>query len=54
MARTSSLLGKERNRISRPTGFIIAPPSPCSTRIATSVSRLVADAHSTDPAVNST
>ncbi len=36
IARTSSDLAKVRTRVSRPTGTIIAPPQPCSTRQATS------------------
>ncbi len=37
IARTSSVLGKVRSRISRPTGTIIAPPMPCTMRAATSI-----------------
>jgi len=37
----------------RPTGTIIAPPAPCSTRIATSSPRLVLDAQPTEARVNS-
>ena len=37
IAVTRSLRGKLRSRISRPTGVIMAPPMPCSTRLATSM-----------------
>ena len=36
MARTSSDFGTARNRISRPTGSINAPATPCSIRAPTS------------------
>ena len=35
-----------------PTGISMPPPSPWSTRNATSISMLVAVEHSTEPAVN--
>jgi hypothetical protein len=37
----------------RPTGTIIAPPAPCSTRMATSMPRLTLAAQPTDARVNS-
>ncbi|CRL45908.1 hypothetical protein SGGMMB4_04046 [Sodalis glossinidius str. 'morsitans'] len=40
--------------VSRPTGTIIAPPTPCMTRDSTSSCRLVAHTHSSEPTVNST
>ncbi len=51
MAVTSSARGKARSRTSRPTGVVIAPPKPCSTRIATSSARLSASPHSVEPSV---
>ncbi len=51
IAETSSLRGKLRSRISRPTGVIIAPPKPWITRVANSIGRFVASPHSADPAV---
>jgi len=39
--------------IIRPTGTIIAPPAPCSTRIATSMPRFTLAAQPTDARVNS-
>ena len=53
MAVTNSLRGKDRSRISRPTGVIIAPPKPCTTRLATSIGKSTAAPHSADPSVNS-
>ena len=41
-----------RVRIVMPSGISMPPPSPCSTRKNVSISRVVAVAHSTDPAVN--
>ena len=35
----------------RPTGTIIAPPAPCSTRRPVSIPRLVLPAHPADPSV---
>ncbi len=35
----------------RPTGIIMAPPTPCRTRQATSISRLVDRPHNTEPRV---
>lgn len=40
--------------ISWPTGMIMPPPTPCSTRKATSASVEPATAHNAEPAVNST
>ena len=40
--------------VSRPTGTIIAPPMPCSTRAMTSWSRVLACAQNSEPVVNST
>ena len=42
-----------RVRIVMPSGISMPPPRPCSTRKATSISRLVAVAQSTEPAVKS-
>ena len=39
--------------MSRPTGVIMAPPSPWRTRIATSIHKLVASPHKADAKVNS-
>ena len=36
----------------RPTGIIMAPPMPCRTRQATSMSILADRPHSTEPSVN--
>ena len=41
MALTSSDLAVVRSTTSRPTGTIIAPPTPCSTRVPVSIGRLV-------------
>jgi len=41
--------GKLRSRIRRPTGVIIAPPKPCTTRIASSIARLVDSPHKAEP-----
>ena len=38
-----------RKRTSRPTGIIIAPPSPWTMRAATRLARFGANAHSTEP-----
>ncbi len=46
---TSPVRGKLRNRMSRPTGVIIAPPNPCTMRIVISIGRLFASPHSADP-----
>jgi hypothetical protein len=51
-ARTRSAGGKTRNSIASPTGAIIPPPAPCSTRkISSSVSD-PAIPHNADAAVN--
>ncbi len=52
MARTSSDFDTARSITNRPTGDIIAPPTPCSMRAATRNARLGACAHATDPTVN--
>ena len=52
IAETSSERGKLRNRISLPTGVIIAPPKPWITRIASSTGRFGASPHNADPVVN--
>ena len=52
MARISSDLGKVRTMVMRPTGTIMAPPTPCRTRQATSILMLVDRPHSTEPSVN--
>ena len=52
MARTSSDLAKERTSVRRPTGTIIAPPNPCSTRNATSRWMLRARPHRSEPNAN--
>jgi hypothetical protein len=53
-ARIRSAGGKARNSMASPTGAIIPPPTPCSTRkISSSVSE-VARPHSADATVNST
>ena len=53
IARTRSDLAKLRTIVSRPTGTIIAPPRPCSTRQATSMCKLVASPHSKEPRLKS-
>src|SRR5271166_1464672 len=49
IAETSPERGKLRKRIRRPTGVIIAPPNPCTTRISRSIGRLVENPQSADP-----
>ena len=49
IAETSAARGKLRSSTSRPTGVIIAPPNPCTTRIAISIGRLSAMPHSAEP-----
>src|SRR5215213_10256856 len=49
IAETSAARGKLRSRTSLPTGVIIAPPNPCTTRIAISIGRLSAIPHSAEP-----
>src|SRR5439155_1853876 len=53
IAETRPARGKLRSRISRPTGVIIAPPKPCTTRIVISIGRLSASPHSAEPPANS-
>jgi hypothetical protein len=52
MARTRSALALKRSTASLPTGTIIAPPMPWSTRIATSIGSETLSAHPTDATVN--
>ena len=52
MARISSDLGKVRTMVMRPTGTIMAPPMPCTTRQATSTVMFVDRPHSNEPNVN--
>ncbi len=52
IARTRSLFVLDRSTASRPTGTIIAPPTPCSTRIATSIGSDTLAAHPMDASVN--
>ena len=54
IARTRSAFALNRSTASRPTGTIIAPPTPCSTRIATSIPNEVLNAHPSDATVNTT
>jgi hypothetical protein len=49
----SSDLAKVRTMVSRPTGTIMAPPQPCSTRHATSKWMLLDMPQKNDPKVNS-
>jgi hypothetical protein len=49
IADTRLARGKLRNRMSRPTGVIIAPPNPWMTRNPTSIGRLVARPHRAEP-----
>ena len=50
IAETRRERGKLRSRIRRPTGDIIAPPKPCSTRRTSIIGRLVEAPHSAEPA----
>ena len=52
MARIRPSLGVARSTASRPTGTIIAPPMPCSTRAAANAGRVLVVAHRTEAAVN--
>ena len=54
MAATSSDFAAVRSSSSRPTGTIIAPPSPCSTRAATSSTSPLDRPHRIEPTVNTT
>ena len=40
--------------ISWPTGMIMPPPTPCSTRKSTSATSVLDSPHSAEPSVNST
>ena len=51
IVRSSSLFGVSASTTRRPTGTIIAPPTPCRTRIATSSARLVLSAHPSEASV---
>ena len=53
-ARTRSAGGNARNSIASPTGAIIPPPTPCSTRKTSSSASDAAMPHSADAAVNTT
>src|SRR5215472_12858049 len=53
MVPMSSDFSTLRNRTSRPTGTIMAPPSPCSTRAAVSSAALPDSPHRIEPKVNS-
>ena len=54
IVRRSSLFGVSASTTRRPTGTIIAPPTPCRTRITTSSARLVLSAQPSDASVKST
>ena len=49
IAATMRALGTLRSRISRPTGTIMAPPRPCSTRNSTRLVSELAAPHSAEP-----
>ena len=51
-ARTRSAGGKARNNIASPTGAIIPPPAPCSTRKTSSMASELAMPHRAEAAVN--
>lgn len=51
MARTRSVFALKRSTASLPTGTIIAPPTPCNTRIATSIGSDALSAHPNDAIV---
>ena len=53
-ADTSSVLGTERRMIRRPTGTIMAPPSPCSARAAISQPSDWAKPQAMEPSMNTT
>ena len=53
MAASISDRGNVRTRASRPTGVIMAPPMPWTTRAATSIGLFRASPQSSDPSVNS-
>ena len=52
MAASISDLGNVRTRASRPTGVIMAPPMPCTTRAATSIGIFSASPQNSEPRVN--
>ena len=52
IAATNSDFAAVRSNSNRPTGTIIAPPRPCSTRDATSSGRPFDTPHRIDPMVN--
>ena len=52
IARNSSDLGKVRMIASRPTGIIIAAPTPCRMRPATSIGAFCARPHRIEARVN--
>ncbi len=52
IAATSSDFATERSSTSRPTGTIIAPPTPCRMRAATRKARSSARPHRIEPTVN--
>ena len=49
IAETKAARGKLRSSTSLPTGVIIAPPNPCTTRVAISIGRLSAMPQSAEP-----
>ncbi len=51
IADTMSCLSTLRRSTRRPTGIIIAPPAPCKSRARTSIVKLGAWAHRTEPPV---
>ena len=53
IAVTSSDRSTDRRITSRPTGTIIAPPIPCSTRAPTNCGKLSERPHRIEPTVNS-
>ena len=53
MAETSLSRGEAPTTISRPTGVIMEPPAPCTSRAATSSPRVWDRPHSTEPVRNS-
>ena len=54
IAVTSSALGAVRRITRRPTGTIMAPPAPCTTRESTTESSVVERPQSIEPSVNTT
>ena len=52
IAASISDFGNVRTSARRPTGVIIAPPMPCTTRAATSIGMLTASPQNSDPSVN--